>query len=87
MTNMSAEQIRSHLSKIKLGQNQGKVITKKTLIANQSSGFKIVEKVNGLMTRFILYCSQNTDLVNSLIASITNMERGEAPKFPSLLDN
>jgi len=84
---MSAEQIRAHLSKIKLGTNQNKVITKKTLIANQSSGFKIVEKVNGLMTRFLVYCSQNLELGSSLIASITNMDRGDVPKFPSLLDN
>jgi len=56
------------------------------LIANQSSGFKIVEKVNSLMTRFMIYCSQNSELVNSLIASITNMERAEVAKFPSQLD-
>ena len=84
---MSAEQIRAHLNKVKLGQSQSKVITKKTLIANQSSGFKIVEKVNGIMSRFVLYCSQNPDLGNSIVATITNAERSELPKFPTLLDS
>lgn len=83
---MSAEQIRSHLSKIKLGQNHNKVITKKTLMANQSSGFKIVEKVNGLLSRFMLYCSQNKQLVSNIIASITNVERENLPNFGSPMD-
>jgi len=34
----------------------------------------------------MIYCSQNSELVNSLIASITNMERAEVAKFPSQLD-
>jgi hypothetical protein len=39
------------------------------------------------MTRFLIYCSQNFDLGNSIIATITNTDRKEAPKFPSLLDS